>query len=156
MQSLSWLFALLTFCVLMVDGQQMKKSDISSISSGTSFGKCVGYCRQSIEINSNPLEVTASREANFNQGTFPPIHLKFDLTSTEWNDLIDLIDLEALKSLDDRIGCPDCADGGEEWIEIDWKIGGKRVTFENGQNVQGLEQFIDKLRDMRKFYFDKF
>jgi hypothetical protein len=156
MQSLSWFFILLTFCVVMVSGQQMQKTDISSILSGTSFGKCVGYCRQSIEINFKTLEVTATREANFNQGTFPPIHLKFAVTSTEWNNLIDLIDLQAWKSLDDRIGCPDCADGGEEWIQIDWKIGGKRITFENGQAVKGLEEFIDKLRDMRKFYFDKF
>lgn len=152
MQSLSWLSVLLTFCVLIVDGQQMQKSDISLISSGTSSGNCVGYCRESMNIVSNPLEVTASREANFNQRTFPSIHRTFDLTSTEWNDLIDLVDLDVWTSLDDRLGCPD---DDEEWIQIDWKIGGKRMIFENGQDIKGLESFIDKLRHMRQFYFDK-
>ena len=104
----------------------------------------------------DPLKVIALREANYNQGTFPPIRLSFPLASTEWTNLIDLIDLEAFQALDDRIGCPDCADGGAEWVQIDWKAGGKRVTFENGQQLKGLDEFIDKLRQMRKSYFDKF
>jgi hypothetical protein len=58
---------------------------------------------------SNPSQVIASREANFNQASYPPVHVKFPLTSTEWNDLASLVNLKTFQSLDDRIGCPDCA-----------------------------------------------
>ena len=54
--------------------------------------------------------------------------------------------------LDDRIGCPDCADGGAEWIEIDSMDGVKRVTFENGQTVNGIEPLVEKLRQLRNQY----
>lgn len=150
MQSIFGIF-LLTLSVLMINGE----NDILSISSGTSFGKCVGYCRQSINIMSNPFQVIAIREANFNQGSFPPTRMKFPFTSTEWNELINLVDLITIQSFDDITGCPDCADGGAEWIQIDWNNGSKRITFENRQTVEGIEKLVEKLRDMRQVYFNK-
>jgi hypothetical protein len=155
MQSICWHFVVLTLSVLMVNGEQIENKDILSISSGTSFGRCVGYCRQSINIMSNPSQVIVSREANFNQGSFPPINLKFPLNSTEWIDLVSLVNLDIFQSLDDRIGCPDCADGGAEWVQIDWSNVSKRVTFENRQTIKGIEELIEKLREMRQIYFYK-
>ncbi len=65
------------------------------------------------------------------------------------------MNLDIFQSLDDRIGCPDCADGGAEWVQIDWNNGNKRVTFENRQTVKGIEKLIEKLREMRQIYFYK-
>jgi hypothetical protein len=155
MQSICWLFVVLAFSVLVVNGQEIGNSDILSISSGTSFGKCVGYCRQSINVMSNPSQVIASREANFDQASYPPVHVKFPQTSTEWNDLASLVNLKTFQSLNDRIGCPDCADGGAEWIQIDWTDGSKRVTFENRQTVKGIEELIERLRQLRQIYLSK-
>jgi hypothetical protein len=55
-----------------------------------------------------------------------------------------------------RIGCPDCADGGAEWIQVDWIDESKRVTFENGRMVEGIEKLIEKLRQMREEYLGQF
>jgi hypothetical protein len=155
MQSICWHFVVLMLSVLVVNGEQIENKDILSISSGTSFGRCVGYCRQSINIMSNPFQVIASREPNFNQGSFPPTNVIFPLNSTEWIDVVSLLNLDTFQSLDDRIGCPDCADGGAEWVQIDWNNGNKRVTFENRQTVKGIEKLIEKLREMRQIYFYK-
>ena len=62
------------------------------------------------------------------------------------------IDFENFRLLDDRIGCPDCADGGAEWIQVNWSGQNKRVTFENGQLIKGFEGLVVKLRDLRNKY----
>ncbi|CAF4279798.1 unnamed protein product, partial [Rotaria sordida] len=48
--------------------------------------------------------------------------------------------------LDDRIGCPGCADGGIEWIEVNWSKESKRVTFEYEALINGIEELIKYLR----------
>ncbi|CAF3999893.1 unnamed protein product, partial [Rotaria sordida] len=45
-----------------------------------------------------------------------------------------------------------CADGGIEWIQVDWADATKRVTFESGQLFKGLEGFIVNLQQMREEY----
>jgi hypothetical protein len=45
MQSICWQFVVLTLSMLMVNEEPIENKDILSISSGTSFGKCFGYCR---------------------------------------------------------------------------------------------------------------
>lgn len=146
---------LLTLSLLIINGQPTKRSDITSVSSGTSFGFCRGYCRQSINVTPNPSQVTVSREPNFDQGSYPPVHVNFPVDTNEWTELVDLVDLETIEAMDERIGCPDCADGGAEWIQIDWSNGSKRVTFENGQTVERIEKLVRKLRDLRQTYLSK-
>jgi hypothetical protein len=46
------------------------------------------------------------------------------------------------------IGCPDCADGGAEWIEIELVDGGKhKVTFEYRHEPEKVKDYIIKLRE---------
>lgn len=130
-------------------------NQIQSVSTGLSFGKCHGYCRQAINITSHPLRVLASKEPNFQQDLYPPIQKTFLITSNEWDSLISDVKLNIFQSLADRIGCPDCADGGAEWIDIVWTTGSKRVTFENRQVIQGLEALLQKLRQMRQQYISQ-
>lgn len=59
------------------------------------------------------------------------------------------MDLQRFRALDDRIGC---ADGGAEWIEIKWNSSIKRVTFENGQSIEGFDALVKKLRSLRNKY----
>ena len=72
----------------------------------------------------------------------------------EWKELIKLINSKAFKALPDRIGCPDCADGGEEWIQINWLNSSKRVAFEFRKLLEGFEGLVDKLRKLREQYVD--
>lgn len=127
-------------------------NQIHSISSGLSFGMCRGYCRQAINITSNPLRILASKEPNFEQNIYPPIQKPFLITSNQWDSVSSDVKLNIFQSLGDTIGCPDCADGGAEWIHIVWTTGNKRVTFENGRAIKGLEALVEKLRQMRQQY----
>ncbi|CAF1060490.1 unnamed protein product [Rotaria sordida] len=154
MQSVGWLIFVLALLVLVVNGESVK-SNVLSISSGTSFGECIGYCRKSITVTSTPSQVSISKKANFNQASYPPVYATVPLTSSELVSLVNLVNIEIFQSLDDRIGCPDCADGGAEWVQIIWANGSKRVTFENGKTVKGIEELIAKLRQMRQAYLSE-
>ncbi|CAF1423314.1 unnamed protein product [Adineta steineri] len=151
MQFICSLIVALTFLVIL-HKTCAKNDDIISISSGTSFGRCVGRCRQSIALMADPLQVIISREANFNQASYPPIHVTSPIIFSEWNKLVSSVNLDIFQKLDDRSGCPDCADGGAEWIQVDWNNGSKRITFENGRTVQGLEELILTMRQIRQIY----
>ena len=155
MQFACWLIVVLAFLVLVTDGESAEKNNMLSISSGSSFGECIGYCQQSITLTPIPPQVAISRKANFNQTSYPPVYSKLPLTLNEWASLSSLVNLEIFQSLDDRIGCPDCADGGAEWVQINWANGSKRVTFENGKTVKGIEKLIAKLRQMRQGYLSE-
>ena len=134
-----------------VQGQNIQ-NPIVSISSGTSFGMCRGYCQQSVSLSVQPLQLVAVKAPNFVQKPFPPVRKQFPISSSEWTELLSLVNIEQFSKLDERIGCPDCADGGAEWIEITWTDGSKRVTFENGRTVDGIENLITKLRSFRTTY----
>ncbi|CAF3689426.1 unnamed protein product [Rotaria sordida] len=65
--------------------------------------------------------------------SYPPVQRQFPFSSSQWEQFVSLLDLETFTALADRIGCPGCADGGIEWIQVDWADATKRVTFESGQ-----------------------
>ena len=148
---ISWQFLWLTVLFAVVHCSFDLKN-LRSVSTGTSFGMCRGYCQQSINITINPLQITTKKEPNFPQSSFPSVQKTYPFTSGQWQGLSDVLNLKAFDVLGDTIGCPDCADGGAEWIEIDSTDGVKRVTFENGQDVKGIEAMIEKLRQLRNQY----
>lgn len=151
------LYLYLFFAVLVTatDGKGNTKQEILSISSGTSFGMCAGYCRQSIKITSNPRELIALKEPNFDQAEYPLVQKQFPFSLNQWQQLINLVDSKGFQALDDTIGCPDCADGGAEWIEIVFLNTAKRVTFEYGHLIKGFEGLINQLRKLRDDYVSK-
>jgi hypothetical protein len=60
-----------------------------------------------------------------------------------------LVDAAALRRLEGVHGCPDCADGGAEWIEIGSAAGPIRVTFEYGATLDGIGALQAELRALR-------
>lgn len=129
--------------------------NIRSIASGTSFGECLGYCQQAINITSRPSNVLATKRSNGDDKTYPPLQKRYRFPQKQWNELIALVNLERIRALPNRIGCPDCADGGAEWIEIDATDGTKRVTFEYGSSVEGIETFLARIRKLREKYLTR-
>ncbi|UJR24386.1 hypothetical protein I4U23_005763 [Adineta vaga] len=143
---------LLINCLILINGKCIRK-DILSISSGTSFGRCVGYCRRSINIKSSPkYELITLKEPNYIQTDYPSVEKQYSFSIDQWKQLISLVDPKSFQQLDETIGCPDCADGGAEWIEIQWFNKTKRVHFEKGQLIKGFEDFINQLRNLRDQY----
>ena len=133
-----------------------EKEDVSSISSGLSFGRCRGYCQQSVNATNNPVQLSAMKQPNFADLSFPPLRQTFPFSLTQWEELLALVPPKVFSRLGDTIGCPGCADGGIEWIQIDWKDGSKRVTFESERAIKGIEGLIEKLRKMREEYLPQF
>lgn len=109
---------------------------------GTSFGMCFGYCAHQITIT----EGSITSLHNY-QGQVPSLE---NLSCTEsysgWNDLTESINFDEFKQLDDVMGCPDCADGGAEWIEITEGDATYRVTFEYQVAPTEVSDYIEELR----------
>ena len=136
--------------VAVINGQGLGRNDIVTISSGTSFGFCISYCRRSIFIRSEHDTLVARKEPNFPQDEYPPVEKRYRFTANEWTTLISVVNPRAFRASANTIGCPDCADGGAEWIEIKWPTVTKRVTFEFGKKIEGSEELVLALRKLRK------
>ena len=116
------------------------------ISSGTFFGECGGYCKNEIEIRKNKVTFTAS---GWDSLSYPNKTIHGKISKTQFNTLVNLIDSKKIISLDNVIGCPDCVDGGGEWIEIDNIFIHKKITFEYGDTIESIQDLIDKIREIR-------
>lgn len=69
------------------------------------------------------------------------------IPSEEWAEIQKALDLNKFNKLDEVYGCPDCNDGGAEWLE--WKTDSsevKRVTFEFYKSPKEIEKVVDLLR----------
>lgn len=125
-------------------------SNNQEIKYGTSFGECLGYCRKSITIT--PSEIEFTKQGWDIDGQLPDSTFREPLTTAEWNTLLEHIDMDDFLALDPVIGCPDCADGGAEWIEIVAEEQTYKVTFEYMNAPAALATYIDTLRN----YMDGF
>lgn len=139
-------------CLPIIGGDDSQRKNIIAVSSGTSFGECLGYCRRSIFLRCNSRKLIALKEPNGVDSAYPPVKKEYKIPVKLWQDVVNLIDVKRFRSLDDRIGCPDCADGGAEWIEIQGKNFKKRVTFEYGKTIESFDALVKKLRDLRATY----
>ena len=120
---------------------------IRAIRGGTSFGFCLGYCVEELVFDDGGISMARrSREAE----THPDQSIARDFDATLWRHLIGMSDVSSLFTLDEVIGCPDCADGGAEWIEVETESGVRRVTFEYGRaprEIAALAGILQGLRD---------
>ena len=111
---------------------------VKFIKYGTSFGMCSGYCFQET-IYDSKLTISLS-EYYRGKGQNNDKPNKVDTVKTDrtkWNSLVKSVDLIKFYKLPQVIGCPDCADGGAEWIEI----GTKNKTYESNLSTgQTLSQ----------------
>ena len=63
-----------------------------------------------------------------------------------------LLDEDKVMALPERIGCPDCADGGAEWVII--TVGDKthKVVFEYGKAPAELAAVVAKFRALKETF----
>lgn len=123
---------------------------------GTSFGMCVGPCRKEISILNNELAFTVYyTEGRGVIGGTPKI-FKESLDATLQNSLAKNLDYEAFKKLDEIVGCPDCADGGAEWLEIIKGDSKHKVTFEFGKAPKEIESLVAILREKKTYFEEKY
>lgn len=122
-------------------------ASVTSVIYGTSFGMCVGYCQTQMIVGGT--EVTLI-ERSWEDARFPPRTRVFEITEAEWQRISTLARNGGLEQVAGVHGCPDCADGGAEFIEL--KTGGDRVraTFEFRQNLAPITELQAELRTLRE------
>jgi hypothetical protein len=120
---------------------------VISILHGTSYGHCRGYC-----VKEELYQELILQQMQFNRDSvnFPRKTERTSLSDGEFSDLIAAIDWAKWDKLEKVIGCPDCADGGAEYIEIRTNKGTKRVTFDANSDPDGLEKLLVLLRGKRE------
>ena len=120
---------------------------LSQIGYGKSFGMCIGYCDHSLMITAERMRLVhkAFREPE----KYPDQVIDKPTPAETWQKLNRLANFQTLQGLPERIGCPDCADGGAEWLELMQADASKRVTFEP---QAGLPQQAELLAELRKLY----
>jgi len=118
-----------------------------TIKSGTSFGFCFGYCKREIQISQTQVTYTMS---SWRPEEYPTQTTTGTITENEWTRLLETIDTDQLQKMDDIYGCPDCADGGAEWIEVQGGTISKKITFNYGDSLSQVQNLIDQLRAIRQ------
>ncbi|WP_449439265.1 hypothetical protein [Pedobacter steynii] len=134
------------FCLMAVAAvfSSCKKTDGNKlkVSYGTSFGMCVGYCNNQLFISSGKLEYKRYE----NKPNAVPKVCTGTISEADWSKLADSIDLSVFNQLKEVYGCPDCADGGAEWVEIEYGDKKHKVTFEYGREPNEMKPYISALR----------
>jgi hypothetical protein len=126
-------------------------SALTKITSTTSFGMCVGYCKTTLVITET--EAVLIRE-HFGRGTgadLPDQRVTTPLSAQEWQDIATAAAAAAaaFDTLPDVLGCPDCADGGAETLSI-LGPGRKTVVFEYGDSIAGVQPLLERVRALRQ------
>jgi hypothetical protein len=119
---------------------------VAAIRTTTSFGFCIGYCKATLEIRAQDMVLT---EESTRGEPLPRRQRSAAISAEEWASLVGAVDRARIESLPERIGCPDCADGGAESLEVvgsDWQ---RRVEFEAGASIADLQPLLGRVRALR-------
>jgi hypothetical protein len=141
-------FTVFFIILLFFSCKKEEQNNITKISYGTSFGMCIGYCNTKIDIEQTQVTQVSS---SWNSEKYPDKSCQKSIPAEKWKELVQCADSAAFTRLDSIYGCPDCADGGAEWLEITTPELKHKVTVEySGPNRPAvLESLIKKLRELK-------
>jgi len=138
---------------LITSGFSCKKGNIKNLNSiayGSSFGMCAGYCSNNLLISD--LKLTFSKSKNGQSAdtkTCSKTISEADVIAIK-NEL----NISKISNLPEVIGCPDCADGGAEWISINADGKQYKVTYEYGKAPKELEAAVERLKVLKDSFKD--
>jgi len=140
--------SLLIIALVLVIGIQFGCSKQIVYSSGSSFGLCTKNCNKELSVYKDKHTY-----AVWNNGKNSPKNEMMVRTESLYFDRISaLLNKIDFKKLDLRYGCPDCADGGAEWIEVKIGMNTKRVVFEYNNPPSELAALHAELKLVRQLY----
>ena len=100
-------------------------SDVVAIGYGTSYGMCIGYCYREIRVAGNAVRFVArgsapekTADGGYVVKPLGEAHGSLVLTDRETKELRRIVRRVRYAQLPDRLGCPDCADGGAAWTGL--------------------------------------
>ncbi|PJA54897.1 MAG: hypothetical protein CO167_01260 [Candidatus Marinimicrobia bacterium CG_4_9_14_3_um_filter_48_9] len=115
--------------------------------SGQQFGLCVSRCKFVATITQTNSSLNGYESVSSSEPYFT------DTSPTEqsaWDTLVDRLDWSVLDTMQAVYGCPDCADGGAEWIKVTQNGVIKRITFEYGDTLDAIAPLQLALRNLRE------
>ena len=137
-------FVLLVIVLVTFSCTKDENSDIKEINYGTSFGECIGYCITTMIVDADSIKVIKGSWLN----SVIPIKYSDPVKINEWIKLCGHFDKDSFFNMKEIYGCPDCADGGAEWLEIVLDNGEHhKVTFEYHNEPDELNEPVIILRD---------
>lgn len=151
---------LLTFLITLMLGRCTENNVLTNtgaditIRTGTSFGMCVGYCQNEYVFNGTSVTLTQNKNGTRSQAQSPTRTCQTTISPAEWEALKGLANIDTFSSKAETLGCPDCADGGAEYIELQTGDRKHRVTFEYNKTIPGFELLVDALRKRREAFKD--
>ncbi|KAA3658820.1 MAG: hypothetical protein DWQ10_10325 [Calditrichaeota bacterium] len=117
------------------------------LETGISFGMCVGYCKRAIQIEGKTATIIVE---SWRPKDYPTQKQTFTLTDAEYDSLLTLLDVTDMSGLEEVIGCPDCADGGAEWLAIEKDGKENRSKFNYGADIPDISSIMNFLRPIRQ------
>lgn len=121
---------------------------IQTFKSGQNFGFCMGKCYHEMIVSGQKVTLL-QKEVSY-PGNVENFEFNESGNLKKLQTIIEGFDTGKFLQLNETLGCPDCNDGGSEWLEITLNNGKtKRVTFEYGQTIPGFEEVVLNLRNER-------
>lgn len=112
------------------------------IRSGWSFGMCIDNCDGEAEIRQGGAVLSVMDRKGQD---LPQARVWGPVSAQEWETLA-----ATFQTLPDvTIGCPDCADEGREWIEVEHKGSRKRLDISCGVVLPDAQRFQQEVRAIR-------
>ena len=131
------------------DGGSAVSGGVTQVVSTTSFGMCVGYCSTRLEITEGQAVFTRDGRGGRGGQDLPPQRFTSALSPGEWQEIKRLAGEAKIEPLPERIGCPDCADGGAESLTIVGPGRNKTITFDHGANIAEAQGLLERVRALR-------
>jgi len=141
------LLTALCSCSSVSPQSDQKVNDGLIVRTGTSFGMCVGYCRNDYEFKQTAVTLTRNDIRKSLTQT-----CQTTISEADWIAIKSAANFQEFSKQSERLGCPDCADGGAEYIELQLDDQSHRVTFEYNATIPGFETLVDLLRKQRNAY----
>ena len=110
---------------------------------------CVGYCKTTLEIAEGEAVLTREAWGRGAGANLPLQRFTAQLTPQEWQEFAGLAAAAKIDGLPERIGCPDCADGGAESLTIVTAGATKTITFDHGAAIKEAQPLLDRVRALR-------
>jgi hypothetical protein len=118
-----------------------------TVRNGTYLGDCLVHCDEEVAVA--PDRVAYSLTSRVPDADNPDIHAEGAPPPGAWEAIERALDLDAVRSLPDRIGLPDAADQGGEFLEVPADGATKRIDFPRGADVPEVAPLLAALRDLR-------
>ena len=125
-----------------------------TIQAGTSFGECMGYCQHELYLDEKAMVLVVR---GWDEDEYPEKRYQAEMDGDLWQRLVELAmaDVEDLAGMGDVIGCPDCADGGSEWVKLSLSGRQEKVTFEFEAKLEPIAELLEVLRALRAEFLER-